>query len=80
MWWKLGVTHRTAALQDATGIAADNTAQKTEEGKAAAAVKKVPDPSYSHLPITAILNRYQAVRCGCVSITLAASACCIRTG
>ena len=29
-------------LQDATGIAADNTAQKTEEGKAAAAVKKVP--------------------------------------
>jgi hypothetical protein len=45
--WKLVVIHRIAALQDATGIAADNTAQKTEEGKAAAAVKKVPDPSYS---------------------------------
>lgn len=28
------------SLKDATGIAADNTAQKTEEGKAAAAVKK----------------------------------------
>jgi hypothetical protein len=30
-----------AGLQEATGIAADNTAQKTEEGKAAAEVKKV---------------------------------------
>ena len=36
-------------MQEATGIAAENTAQKTEEGKAAAEVKKVRPRCQVHL-------------------------------